>query len=156
NKVLDPLCELFLVAAARAQHVKEVIVPALQSQHIVLCDRFMDATVAYQGYGRGFPPNLIHQLNSHALDGVKPELTFLLDCEPDNGLKRAIERMAKMGKGLKEDRFEREPIEFHHRVREGYLKIAQENQNRFVVIGPGRDIESVHQEIASKVLGLLE
>ena len=153
---MAPLCELFLIAAARAQHVKEVIVPSLESGCLVLCDRFMDATVAYQGYARGFSLNLISQLNTKALDGVKPDLTFLLDCVPEKGLNRALDRMAKLGTLSKEDRFEREPLEFHNKVREGYLKVAEENPERFIVVGPGRDIESVHQEISQKVLAILQ
>lgn len=153
---MSSLCELFLIAAARAQHVQEVIQPALKAGQIVLCDRFIDATTAYQGYGRGFPLNLINQLNSKSIDGVKPTLTFLLDCLPRQGLKRAMDRMAKLGQGSKEDRFEREPMDFHEKVRAGYLKVAEENKDRFVVIREGGDIEGVHQIIAKHVIQVLE
>ncbi len=155
NKGLTPLCELFLIAASRAQHVEQVIAPALQAKKIVLCDRFSDATWAYQGNGRGFSHELIDGINQTAINGVSPHLTFLLDCEPVTGLKRARDRMARLTQGPIEDRFENEPMDFHQRVREGYLQLAQREPNRIHKIEAGLDVEMVHQKITSAVLSAL-
>ena len=122
NKGMSPLCELLLYTAARAQHLAQVIKPALTSNRTVLCDRFMDATVAYQGYGRGFPPDIIKTLNGLTA-GDLPQLTFLLDLSHDTGLTRARARNSSI-KGKDESRFENEPLSFHQKVREGYLALA--------------------------------
>lgn len=153
NKGMTPLCELFLYASARAQHVGEVIRPALEGGKIVLCDRFTDATVAYQGYGRGFSVELISRLNDIATDSLKPDVTFLLDCDAALGLKRVVERKAL--KKAKDDRFEEEPLAFHQRVREGYLAVARGEKDRFVRIDASQDVEAVHQEITRRILSLL-
>lgn len=153
HKGMTPLCELFLYASARAQHVGEVIRPALQAGKIVLCDRFTDATPAYQGYGRGFSVELIQRINDLATESLKPDLTFLLDCSADEGLKRVAERKAL--KKAKDDRFEEEPLEFHQRIREGYLALAKEEKNRFVIINASQDVEAVHQKITRHILSRL-
>jgi len=111
----QPLVEVFLFMAARQQHVAEKIRPWLDRGRVVLCDRYADATVAYQGYARGVDPDLIRELNVRATSGVLPDLTLLFDLDPAEGLKR--NRL----KGRRLDRFEREAIAFHRRVRRGYL-----------------------------------
>ena len=120
-----PLSELLLYEASRAQHVIEVVKPLLKKDMVVLCDRFSDASIAYQGYGRRVDLKWVERLNRLSSDGIKPDLTFLLDCPSAVGLKRALQRNQLLKKE-KEERFEREKIQFHHRVRRGYLSIAQE------------------------------
>jgi len=140
--------EMFLYLADRAQHVKDVIVPALERGNIVLCDRYTDSTLAYQGYGRGIDLGLLRQLNQIADCGVKPDLTLLLDCPAAVGLLRTAERVAAAARGsVPEDRFERERAEFHDRLRAGYLELAQAEPGRFRVINAARSIAEVAQEI---------
>ncbi len=151
---LVPLSELFLYEAARAQHVDEVIKPLLKKGVIVLCDRFNDATIAYQGYGRNIDHGLIRRLNRLASQGIKPDLTFLLDCPSDLGLKRALQRN-RISKNEREGRFEREKIQFHHRVRRGYLALAKKEPHRVKVInsrlGEDKVFEKI-REVVDKVL----
>lgn len=151
NKHMVPTCELFLYAAARAQHVEQVIQPALDAGKVVLCDRYMDASVAYQGYGRNFPLDLIHQLNKLAVGKAVPHLTCVLDCEPHMGVGRAKDRIANQD-GPAEDRFENEPMKFHQKVREGYLALASQNPERIEVLDGNGSVEEVHQRIVDVVL----
>ena len=109
--------ELLLFFAARAQHVREVIRPSLREGKVVLCDRFSDATVAYQGFGRGLNIDLIRLINDFTSDGLKPDFTLLFDLPVEIGLKRAMERISRNKRIPAEDRFERETLEFHSRVR---------------------------------------
>lgn len=146
DEAIDPGAELFLYEACRAQLVKNVIEPALKAGNIVICDRFTDSTLAYQGYGRGLDLGAIESLNRFATQGITPGLTILLDCPPEAGLKRAWSRI-KSTRGEKEDRFEKEDILFHTRVREGYLKIAQKEPERIKVMDGGREIPSIHRGI---------
>ena len=146
NKNLSPLTELILYAADRAQHVEELIKPALDEGKWVICDRFFDATVVYQGIARGQDMELIRALNEQATQGIQPDITFLLDCPVDMGLHRALERNeAQSQKG--QDRFEREAIEFHRAVREGYLDLARKNQNRFVIVDATLPKDEVEKKI---------
>lgn len=131
---LTPLSELFLYLADRAQHVAEVIRPALAAGKVVLCDRFTDSTVAYQGYGRGLDVSLIHRLNAVAVDGCLPDLTLILDLPVETGLTRARSRNADQGQTEAEGRFEAEETAFHQRIRDGYLTLATENPGRYAVI----------------------
>ncbi|RQW86338.1 MAG: dTMP kinase [Geobacter sp.] len=133
NSALVPLAELLLYAAARAQHVAEVIRPALAEGKIVLCDRFTDATTAYQGHGRSLDLSLIENLAQLATGGLTPDLTILLDCPEEVGLKRAMARINATS-GAREERFEQESLRFHHAVREGYLKLAADHPARFIVV----------------------
>lgn len=146
HKNLCPLSELLLYEAARAQHVDQVIKPLLKKGTIVLCDRFSDATIAYQGYGRGLDLPLIRQLNRLASQGLKPDLTFLLDCPSELGLKRARLRN-RSSRNEKEGRFERERAEFHQRVRRGYLEIAKKEPHRVKVIDTRMGVEKVFETI---------
>lgn len=133
NQHLSPLTELLLYAADRAQHVEEVIKPALKQKKWVLCDRFFDATTVYQGYARGLDMKLIVTLNEKASPGIRPDITFLIDCAVEIGLERALKRnRIQFQEG--QDRFEREKKDFHEAVREGYLTMAMEDRERFVVV----------------------
>jgi dTMP kinase len=133
NQHLSPLTELLLYAADRAQHVEEVIKPALEQEKWVLCDRFFDATTVYQGYARGLDMKLIVTLNEKASPGIRPDITFLIDCAVEIGLERALKRNSiQFQQG--QDRFERETKDFHEAVRKGYLTMAMEDRERFVVI----------------------
>ncbi len=151
NNALSPLAELMLYAAARAQHVTEVISPALEAGNIVLCDRFCDATVAYQSFGRGIERRVIDNLNGHACHGVLPNLTVLFDCDPVVGLERARRRIEATC-GLREERFELEALDFHHRVRNGYLHLAKEDPHRFVIIDASETVEEIFAAILSQVV----
>jgi dTMP kinase len=151
NQDLSPVAELCLYEADRAQHVALVIRPALDRGQWVVCDRFYDATVVYQGIARGQDLALIELLNSIVTKGIRPDLTFLLDCPVEEGLKRALGRRQSVSeKG--QDRFEREAVAFHELVREGYLKIARMEPDRFVVINASLDPD----EVEAVVLGSVE
>ncbi len=138
---MDPLAELLLYYSSRAQHVREVIYPAILRNAIVITDRFTDSTVAYQGYARGIDLTIIHSLNEIVVPDLKPFLTFLLDLDVEEGLRR--NRDAQKG-----DRFELETIEFHNRVRKGFLQIAEEEPERVKVIDASRGAEDLSKEIA--------
>lgn len=150
-----PLSELFLYEAARAQHVEEVVKPLLKKGVVVLCDRFYDATIAYQGYGRKLDLALIERLNHLSSQGIKPDVTFLLDCPSGVGLERAIRRNQISKKSRKEDRFEREKVPFHHRVRRGYLSIAKKEPSRVKLIDTREGEEKVFKKIKKIVDHLL-
>lgn len=151
NSNMSPLTELMLYAAARAQHVSEVIIPALNAGNVVLCDRFFDATLAYQSFGRGIDRGVIDILNRYACQGVAPDLTILIDCDPTVGLARARMRI-EASSGPREERFELEEPEFHRRVREGYQQLATEEPHRFIVIEGNSAVEEIFKLIAVKVL----
>lgn len=137
---MDAMTELLLYYASRAQHVREIIYPALLANKIVITDRFMDSTVAYQGYARGIDLSVISTLNEIVAPGLKPTLTFLLDLDVEEGLRRNR-------RALKEDRFELETTEFHTSVREGFLKIAETDSNRVKLIDASREAEEVTSDI---------
>jgi dTMP kinase len=142
NKALTPLAELLLYAADRAQHVEEVIKPALRAGKWVICDRFSDATVVYQGAARGQDRKLIRLLNHVVTEGIRPHMTFLLDCPVEVGLRRALGRNMKG-----QDRFEREALTFHRKVRRGYLDLAREDRKRFVILDATADRKEIEAEI---------
>jgi dTMP kinase len=150
NGALVPRAELLLYAAARAQHVDEVIIPALKEGKIVLCDRFIDATLAYQGHGRQLDAALIDRLNQLATGGLSPDLTLLLDMPAEKGLRRARQRNEDQNLG-NEDRFEQESLAFHSRVRQGYLFLA-EGQKRFRRI----DAEGTAEEVAMRIAAVVD
>jgi dTMP kinase len=154
NKGMTPLCELLLYAADRAQHCQEVIRPALNEEKIVLCDRFTDATTAYQEGGRQLPKDLVAEINQLATEGLKPNFTLLLDCPVEVGLARANHRILQLKD--KQDRFEREEILFHERVRDRYLKLAEEDKERFVIIDATQDPLSMHAVIGKKIKSVLK
>ena len=150
---MGPTCELLLYAAARAQHLDQVIRPALAEGRLVLCDRFTDATLAYQGYGRGLPLDLIEKL--HALEALAlvPDLTLLFDLDPAAALERA--RRRDISKTVDETRFEALGLEFHQRVRSGYLELARRDPGRFVSIdarGAAAEVQARVQAAVARVL----
>jgi dTMP kinase len=155
HREMVPETELFLYEAARAQHVKEVLKPLLKKRGIILCDRFCDATLAYQGYGRRLDLKWIDRLNRLSSQGIKPDVTFLLDCPSVVGLNRALQRNRTL-KQEREERFEREEIQFHRRVRKGYLAIARKEPHRVKVIDTREGEEKVFEKIRKIVDNLIE
>ena len=139
---LDPLAEVLLFAASRHQHVVEVIKPALEAGRVVLCDRYTDATLAYQGFGRLLDLDRLRALNDWATGSLKPDKTLLFDIEEETGLRRA------RGRGGEELRFEAEDLRFYRRVREGYLALAAAEPKRFVIIDANGSTEEVAQRVA--------
>jgi len=154
HREMVPTSELLLYEAARAQHVKEVIKPFLKKGGVVLCDRFSDATLAYQGYGRRIDLKWIERLNHLSSQGIRPDVTFLLDCPSDVGLKRALQRNWTL-KQEREERFEREEIQFHQRVRKGYLAIAKKEPHRVRVIDTREGEDKVFERIRKIVDDLI-
>jgi len=144
--------ELLLYEASRAQHICEVIEPALSRGQIVLCDRFGDATLAYQGYAQGLSVDWIEKLNRFAAGNRDPDLTILLDCPVELGLERTRERAARTGQGMIEDRFEKMDLDFHRRVRDGYLDIARRRPGRFLIVDGSAKREAVQAVIRTAVL----
>lgn len=144
-----PETELLLYEAARAQHVRSVILPALSSGQAVLCDRFHDATVAYQGHSRNMDGARIEWLNDFASDGVSPDLTFLLDISPEEGFARI------RGRGTRPDRIESESVEFHGKVREGYLRLKERHHGRIVLIDGSLSADEVFRRVRETVAARL-
>jgi dTMP kinase len=147
---LAPLSELLLYEAARAQHIEEFILPALKAGKAVICDRFTDATLAYQGYGRKLDMPLIEKLNKAVSSGLKPAITIYMDINPDLGVNKAKwldkERYGKSG-----DRIERESISFHKAVRKGYLELAKKYPERIKKIKTLKDINKTQAAIRKEV-----
>lgn len=148
NSEMSPLTEALLMAADRAQHIAETVRPALNKGQIVLCDRYIDSHIAYQGYGRGLSVGWLKTLNEHATEGLWPDLTLLLDLPVEEGLRRAAVR----GEA---DRMEREQTEFHQRLAAGYLAIQQAEPERVVLINAARDIGAVQADLRRAVKALL-
>ena len=146
NTEMDPVTEAFLYASSRAQHVAEKIKPALDAGKIVICDRFVDSSLAYQGYGRNLG-DMVWEINKYAVNGTMPDITFLFKVDPEVGMKRATARSEK-------DRLEQEKIEFHKRLYEGYLQI-EKDFDRIVGIDAERDIEAIHADVIQAVDELL-
>ncbi|SMB86952.1 thymidylate kinase [Desulfonispora thiosulfatigenes DSM 11270] len=139
--------EALLYAASRAQLVGEKIIPLLEQNVNVICDRYIDSTLAYQGYGRGLDKIELDKLNYFATSGLKPHLTILLDIEPSEAARRRKTR--------KEDRLEQEKLGFHQRVREGYLHLVKLEPTRFKVISALQTKEEIHQQILENILNLI-
>jgi len=156
NVNLDPLAELLLYMADRAQHLSQVVKPALAEKRIVLCDRYFDATVAYQGVARELDMDMIFLLHRQAFHDLKPDLTFLLDLEPAEGLERAWQQIDGGGRETTETRFEKEKIVFHEKVREGYLSLARQEPERFRIIDAARDEAGVWKQIRGVMCEVLE
>jgi len=147
NTDLSPFTELLLFNASRAQLVAEVIQPNLKNGKTVICDRYADSTTAYQSYGRGLDLEIVTAINNAATQGLKPDLVVLLDISAEAGLARKRAR--------KQDRFEQEDIAFHRRVRDGYLKIAANDPERWLVVDASRSKAKVEQIIWQRVNQLL-
>ena len=140
--------ELLLMLADRAQHVHEVILPGLHANKVVISDRFLDSTIAYQGYGRGIPLDVLERLNAFVCGECMPALTLILDLPVTAGLQRANKRR---GVVEKTDTFEAEAVDFHERVRAGFLAVANAQPERVCLIKADRPVEVVHREILSIV-----
>jgi len=141
NSKLDPLAEVFLFAASRHQHVVEVIKPALDAGRVVLCDRYTDATLAYQGFGRLLDLDRLRALNDWATGSLHPDRTLLFDIDEETGLRRA------RGRGGDELRFEAEDLRFYRQVREGYLALAESEPKRFAVIDANGTLDEVARRV---------
>lgn len=150
---MSEAAELLLYEASRAQLVREVVAPALARGAIVLCDRFTDSTLAYQGYGRGLDLGLIRRLNQFATDGLAPDLTVLLDLDPGMGLLRCTKGSGAVPSSR--DRIEAEPLEFHQRIREGYLASAREDPDRIRVIDATLSVAEVEMAAWKEVSHLM-
>ena len=156
NNEIDVKTELMLYQAARAQHVKDIIRPSLKEGHVVICDRFTDATLIYQGYAQKLNKDFIALLSQFVTDNLIPDLTILIDCPVETGLKRAQDRIAQNLDGPAEDRFEEKNLEFHQAVRLGYLDTAGNNNTRFFIVDGREDPAKVHGSILSAVFKKLE
>lgn len=143
---MDALSELFLLAASRRQHVVELVQPALEKGAVVLCDRYAEASVVYQGYGRGLDLQQVLDINRWATDGITPDITLVFDLPEAVGLERARSRNATENL-MAESRLEGEDLAFHRRVREGYLVLAKEHPERFAVIDANRPIDDVFTDV---------
>ncbi len=142
NHKMSAMTEVLLYSAARAQMVRENILPNLEKGTVVICDRYFDSTTAYQGFGRRIDLDFIKKLNNFATEEVVPDLTFLIDLDAKIALQRTKTAL---------DRLEKEDSEFHQRVRKGYLEIARSNPDRFVVIDGTQSIEAIQDEIFMKI-----
>lgn len=145
---LGEMAELLLFAAARAQHIDELIRPALDRGEIVICDRFADSTLAYQGYGRGIPLESVHQANALATRGLTPDLTVLLDLPVAAGLARRLGESDP-------DQIEREALAFHERLRAGFLALAAREPRRWLVVDAGQPPEAITDAIWTRVTASL-
>ncbi len=146
----SPVTEALLHTAARRDHLERTVWPALEAGNWVLCDRFFDSTMAYQGYGLGLGRELVETLRTAALGGFRPDLTLILDIEVETGLRRAVARHGG------EDRYERMDIGFHQRLRDGFLDIARREPERCAVVDADADLDTVQARIWDAVSGRLE
>jgi len=145
NMEMSDTCEALLYAASRAQHVHQVIRPAVENGEVVLCDRFVDSSVAYQGGGRELGVDTIQQINEPAVAGMMPDATVYLDIDHREALMRRLN-------ASEPDRLELQDIEFHERVEKAYERLIKENKKRFLVVDASRDIESIARDAFDKVL----
>lgn len=150
---LAPMTELMLFSAARSQLVGEVIRPALDDGALVLCDRFADSTTAYQGYARGMSLETIERVNRYSCGDIWPDRTLIFDINPSAGLARTVERMKT--EGYSEARFENAGVQFHEKVRDGFLKIAEAEPERVKVINADDTIDSIHEAVFNAVRDVL-
>lgn len=151
NTGLTPRTELLLYFADRVQHVEQVVLPALSAGKTVLCDRYVDATIVYQGMARGLGADLVESLHRLLLDDLKPDLTLLFDLPAQTGLARAWGALNRGGRPAAESRFESEERQFHERVRSGYLKLARREPDRYRIIDAAADEERVRAAVFSVI-----
>jgi dTMP kinase len=144
---MSPETELGLYFADRIQHLREIVWPALEAGRVVVCDRFTDSTLAYQGYGRGLSRRNIRRLDRVMTGGFRPKLTLLLDLPAEDGLRRATRRNASRRSLLLEARFDQEALAFHQRVRRGYLRMARAEPERYAIVPADGTPKSVHEEL---------
>ena len=147
NSAMNPAAELLLYTADRVQHIQEIILPMIENGGIVICDRYFDATLAYQGIARGLDMTLILDLHKLVCRNLKPDLTLLLDLPPDKGLQRAWKQLKSGSRTDSESRFENETLAFHERVRAGYLAIAEKEPERFRIIDASQSQDQVQDQI---------
>jgi dTMP kinase len=147
SKDMDPLTELLLYTADRAQHIRECVLPLLAAGKTVLCDRYFDATMAYQGYARGIDIGLIEKIHCLLFENLRPDLTILMDLPAEIGLARAWKQINKGARNNEETRFEEETLSFHKKVRFGYLEIARLEPERFRIINASGKEKDVREEI---------
>ena len=150
NTAMTAIAEVLLYSASRAQLVGEVIRPALDAGEIVLCDRFYDSTLAYQGYGRGLDLDMLHRLTEFATGGLRPDLTIYLDLDPDEGLRRR-----QQDQGAEWNRLDAAALEFHEQVREGYRVLLESEPERWVVVDGSGPVDDVQTAIRKAVDGRL-
>ncbi len=150
NTAMTPEAEMLLYSASRAQLVGELIRPSLTAGCIVLCDRFADSTIAYQGYGRGLDLTQLHQVTQIATGGLRPDLTFLLDVDVEHGLAR------RTGGGLEMNRLDLETVQFHRRVRQGYHQLAAADPARWLIVDAERPLPVIQQELQTHLLARLK
>lgn len=148
--------ELLLFAADRAQHIEEIVLPAMKGGKVVLCDRFSDATVAYQGYGRGLGLEFITVVNNFSSQSLTPDLTLLFDIPVETGLERIKKRASQMGKVPLDDRFESEKTEFHQRIRDGYLSLLRDEPDRIRLIDGSGTMDEVTQKVCHYMAELID
>lgn len=148
---IDPITETMLYAAARREHYIKKIKPALDAGKIVICDRFIDSSIVYQGIVRGVGIDLVENINKYAINNVEPDLTIFFDLDPETGLKRVSLRNEQM------NRFDKESLDFHLKVRKGY-KLLSKTRNRFVLIDASKSIEDVTKQIINiiKISGVVK
>lgn len=149
NFNVAPYCELLLYEASRAQHLEDVIKPNLEKGFTVICDRFIDSTLAYQGYARGIDKEIIKKLNNIATLGLKPDLTIYLDINPNEGIKKA--KSVNKGSLTGGDRIERESLKFHNKVRKGFLDLAKKYPKRIKKIKTSKIIENTQKQINKEI-----
>ena len=145
---MDVKTEAILYAAARRQHLTDIVLPTLNTGNIVFCDRFVDSSIAYQGVARGIGVEEIKQLNQFATDGLEPDATLYLDIPAEVG----IERIHKARGQRQFDRLDQEGIQFHKQVRQGYLELVKENENRFIVVDANAPIEEVVEKCYNEIV----
>jgi len=156
SEEVDPLTELLVFAADRAQHVRRVIRPALEAGQIVISDRYADATVAYQGAGRGFPPALIQEIVQLATEGLKPDLTVLFDLGIEESTSRTTRRSTGKSSKIGRDRLDIEDAEFHARVRDAYLQLARAEPERVKVIDSSGPVERTQEQLKTIIVSFLQ
>jgi len=150
NTKMDKVTEALLYAASRRQHLVEVLIPGLENGKVVICDRYIDSSLAYQGYARGIGIDKVFAINQFAIDGLFPDLTIYIKVAPEIGLSR-IERNERM-----QDRLDLETIEFHKKVYDGYIEVGKKFSNRFKVVDGERDISLVYKDVKAIVFDFLE
>ena len=146
NTDMDPRTEALLYAASRRQHIVQKILPALKEGKIVICDRFLDSSLAYQGGARGLGINEIYKVNQYATEGLEPDVTFFFDILPEEGLKRIA-----MNAGREVNRLDVEKLPFHHAVRNAFLELAKRFPKRYVIIDASKDKESVYEDVMKEI-----
>ena len=156
NLHISDRTELLLILSSRAQNTEEIILPALKEGKVVLCDRYSDSTLAYQSFGRGFDLDTVKEMCVFSSGGLKPDLTFLIDIDPALGLDRAkLSAKIKTARG-DHDRMESQGLAFHRKVREGFLKLANAEPERFRVLDGKEPIEKIHSEIVKLTTEILK